>query len=83
MPRMLPMAAPISRFRLTMRSFHSKTTIAAPINAPNTRIHIAGQSEGLNDEAGNRYNDEKKKTYKNEIHGKPPRGCSLPVCPYH
>src|SRR4029077_3143325 len=48
-----------------------------------TRIHIAGQTEGLNDVASNRYNDEKKKTYKNEIHGIPPRGCSMPVCPNH
>src|SRR6266487_4625690 len=45
------------------------------------RIHIAGQSEGLNYEASNRYNDDKKKTYKNEIHGKPPRGCSVPTLP--
>src|ERR1035438_6633006 len=46
------------------------------------RVNIAGLPERLNDEAGSRYNDDKKKTYKNEIHGKPPRGCSLPICPY-
>jgi hypothetical protein len=34
-------------------------------------------AEGPDDEAGNGYNDYKKKTYNNNIHGKPPRGCSV------
>src|ERR1700688_808829 len=34
MPRKLPMAAPMSRFRLTVRSFHSNRMMAAPSNTP-------------------------------------------------
>ena len=34
MPSILPIAAPISRFKLTVRSFHSNSTMPAPTNAP-------------------------------------------------
>src|SRR5579872_6906336 len=44
---MLPMAAPISRFRLTVLSFHSNTTIAAPINAPTPASLIGESPNGL------------------------------------
>ena len=39
------------------------------------------EAERANFEAGKSYNGNKKKTYENKIHGKPPRGCSLPICP--
>jgi len=37
------------------------------------------QVEGFNYVTGCAYNENKKKTYKNEIHGIPPRGCTFPV----
>src|SRR5689334_24814101 len=43
---MLPMAAPISRFRLTVRSFHSKRTMAAPISAPAPAFPKRGRLKG-------------------------------------
>ncbi len=46
-----------------------------------TRVDEASLPEGLNEEASDGYNNDKKKTYNNNIHGKPPRECSLPVCP--
>jgi hypothetical protein len=52
MPSTLPMAAPISRFRLIARSRHSKTMMAAPISNPTAR-QIAGQAERANQEADN------------------------------
>ena len=57
--------------------------MAARAKRPRPRPRLRVNPKGLNDKAGNRYNDDKKKTYKNKIHGKPPRGCSLPICPYH
>src|SRR5207248_2300484 len=44
-----------------------------------TRIFDRGQSERIDCKASSRYNEYKKKTYKDKIHGKPPRGCSFPV----
>src|SRR5438270_3340887 len=43
---MLPMAAPISRFRLTMRSFHSNSTMAPPIPRPTTPSHRRVSAKG-------------------------------------
>ncbi len=53
-------------------------------NGPaNTETHHtipqAGQCEGFDDEAGGPYNDDKKKTYKNNIHGKPPADAGCPT----
>src|SRR5208337_3248081 len=42
-------------------------------------IQIARQSERLQDEAGDRYHDDKKKANKNNIHGKPPADEALPT----
>ena len=52
-------------------------------NGPaNTETHHtipqAGQCKGFDDEAGGPYNDDKKKTYKNNIHGRPPADAACP-----
>src|SRR5204862_7946081 len=44
---MLPMAAPMSLFRLTRRSFHSKRTMARPMTAPTPASHLGGPSVDL------------------------------------
>ena len=47
MPRTLPIAAPISRFRLIRRSRHSKITMACR-EGPESRIEVPRKVEGLN-----------------------------------
>src|SRR3954453_11703146 len=43
-----------------------------------SRVPELRQIERLDGKAGKSNNHHKKKTYKNDIHGEPPRGCSYP-----
>lgn len=47
-------------------------------DGPNSGITKGRKSKGGNFEAGNGYNDYKKKTYKDDIHGKPPADAAFP-----
>ena len=47
------MAAPISRFRLTRRSRHSKMTMASAEQRAHSRIQLGRQTERMNQVTGN------------------------------
>jgi hypothetical protein len=64
MPRTLPMAAPIRRFRLMTRSLHSNTMMATPISRPTAAAKLEGRSKRTNEEADDTDNENKQKAYK-------------------
>ena len=74
MPRMLPMTAPISRFRLTWRNRISNRTTAAPKMAPaGGRPAKVPGVEVHNRQSGNQ---NKYDAYKNQVHSDTSRGQS-------
>ena len=46
-------------------------------------VDWTGESKGANDVAGNRNENNKKNANKNDIHGKPPRGCTVTPLAMH
>ena len=72
------MAAPISRFRLTGAKLPFKDNNGSANQSAYACVPRARQVERIDDETSGSYNNYKKKANKNDIHGKPPRGCKSP-----